>query len=186
MQVVVHHDLNAVEARAVTDRIKAKMGDLMSEIIKAHIGRAWIALGYESWTAYVKGEFNYAPLSLPRAERKAVTAVLRGQGFSTRAIAAVEGVDQKTVVNDLNSGGEISPPEEISSPESEPLDVEVDEDELAEELIAAEPIRGLDGKTYQPTKPRPVAAEESHTEKVTTTCPTCGGTGVITREAQLQ
>jgi hypothetical protein len=176
MQLVAQRDLDATQAQAITNRIRSKMGDLMSEIAKAHMGRAWIALGYATWTDYVKGEFDYAPLSLPREERRAVTHLLRKQGMSTRAIAAVEGVDKDTVRRDLLSGGVNTPPE------LEPLDVEFDEDELAEELIAAEPIHGLDGKSYQPTKPRPVAAEKSHTEKVTTACPTCGGTGVITRE----
>jgi hypothetical protein len=176
MQIVHHRDLTIYEAEAITKRIRSSMGDLMTEIVKAHIGRAWIALNYESWGAYIKGEFNHAPLSLPRAERKAVTAVLRGQGMSTRAIAAVEGVSHETVAEDLRGVRNLTTDEG-------PLDVEFDEDELAEELIAAEPITGLDGKSYPPTKPRPVAAEKSHTEKVTTACPTCGGTGVITREA---
>jgi hypothetical protein len=176
MQLVKHHDLDATQAKAITNRIRSKMGDLMSEIAKAHMGRAWIALGYPTWTDYVKGEFDYAPLALPREERKAVTHLLRKQGMSTRAIAAVEGTNDRTVRRDLAGAANAAPEEE------EPLDVEFDEDDLAEERIVAEPITGLDGKSYQPTKPRPVAAEKSHTEKVTTACPTCGGTGVITRE----
>lgn len=183
LEIVVHRDFTAAEARAVTDRIRSSMGDLMEQIVRAHIGRAWLALGYESWTEYVKGEFNHAPLSLPRAERKAVTAVLRGQGFSTRAIAAVEGVGVGTVARDLAGVPN-------GTPDLEPLDV--DEDDLAEELIAAEPppVRGLDGKTYppqQPHRPTPPAAPEPRfiTEAVAATCPTCGGTGQITKQTTM-
>jgi hypothetical protein len=177
LQLVSHRDLDATQARAVTDRIRTKMGDLMGEIAKAHIGRAWLALGYATWNDYVKGEFDYAPLALPRQERKAVTHLLRKQGMSTRAIAAATGDSHMTVKRDLDE----APVTNVTGG-LEPLDVEFDADELAEELIAATPVMGLNGQSYPPTKPRPVAAEKSHTEKVTTACPTCGGSGVITRE----
>jgi hypothetical protein len=156
IQILHHHDLNKKEALAVTERIKSKMGDLMSEIAQAWIGRAWIALDYESWADYIKGEFNHAPLALPSAERKAVTALLRGQGMSTRAIAPAFGVDQKTVVNDLSG-------EEFSSPDSEFVQV-----------------TGLDGKTYTVTCPQPGTAQPAPSQD-TTTCPTCGGTGKVTQ-----
>ena len=45
MQVVHHRDLNTKEATAITARIRSKMGDLMSEVAEAWIGRAWKALG---------------------------------------------------------------------------------------------------------------------------------------------
>lgn len=177
MTLAPQRDLNAMDARKITDRIKASMGDIMSDIAKAHIGRVWIALGYATWGDYLKGEFDHAPLFLPRDERKAVTSLLRAQGMSTRAIAAAEGVDQKTVVNDLSAG------EENSSPEAEPLDVEFDEDELAEELIAAEPVKitGLDGRSYQPNRPQPTAVEVQPAPAQTVTCPTCHGTGKVTQ-----
>jgi hypothetical protein len=169
MEIVQRRPFTAAQARAVTNRIRSAMGDLMGEIVRAHLGQAWLALGYESWTDYVKGEFDYAPLSLPREERRAVTVLLRKQGMSTRAIAAVEGVDQKTVVNDLNAG------EEISSPDEEPLDVETEE---------LPPVQGLDGKTYPPNRPTPEPIQEPNltTEVVYIQCPTCHGTGEITQE----
>jgi hypothetical protein len=77
------------------------MGDLMAEVVRAYLGRAWIALGYQSWPDYIKGEFSHAPLALPREERRAVASLLRGQGMSTRAIGAATGVGQQTVVRDL-------------------------------------------------------------------------------------
>jgi hypothetical protein len=182
MEIIAHRDFTAAEARAVTDRIRSSMGDLMEQIVRAHIGRAWLALGYSSWVEYIKGEFNHAPLSLPRAERKAVTAVLRGQGFSTRAIAAATGDSHMTVKRDLDE----APVTNVTG-DREPLDVEFDEDQLAEELIAAEPpnpVRGLDGKNYPPKMPTPSAAPEPRfvTEAVTAACPTCGGTGEITKQ----
>jgi hypothetical protein len=180
MQIVEHKAFTAAQARAITDRIRSAMGDLMGEIARAHLGQAWLALGYESWTDYVKGEFDYAPLALPRQERRAVTHLLRKQGMSTRAIAAVEGVSDSTVREDLSGARN-------RAPDDEPMDVEFDEDELAEELIAAElpPVRGLDGKTYPtPNRPKPEPIQEPNltTEVVYIPCPTCHGTGEITQE----
>lgn len=171
MQIIQPRPFTAAQARAVTNRIRSAMGDLMGEIVRAHIGQAWIALGYESWTDYVKGEFDYAPLSLPREERKAVSVLLRKQGMSTRAIAAVEGVNDRTVRNDLIAGAE------NSAPDLEPLDVEFDEE--------LPPVRGLDGKTYPPNRPTPEPIQEPNlttTEVVYIPCPTCHGTGEITQE----
>jgi transposase len=104
------------------------MGDLMALVVKAHLGRAWLALGYESWPDYIKGEFNHAPLSLPREERKAVVALLRGQGMSTRAIGPAIGVTDRTVANDL-AGAKFFAPDELA------------------------PVIGLDGKKYKRKPP---------------------------------
>jgi hypothetical protein len=68
----------------------------------------WDALGYESWEAYVKGEFGTGLLKLDRAVRRVWSRALKDAGLSTREIAPVVNADQKTVVNDLreeNSSG---------------------------------------------------------------------------------
>lgn len=163
MQIVSHRDLSGREARTLTERIKSKMGDLMLDVVKAHQGRAWMALGYESWPDYIKAEFGHAPLALPRDERRAVVALLRGQGMSARAIAPTIGVDRQTIANDL-AGGEFSPPGD------------------------AVPVTGLDGKTYRDysvtcTTPQTSTKEEMPppAPPTTITCPTCGGAGRITQ-----
>jgi len=45
-------------ARDLTDRIKTAVDDLADMLYRAHEGRAWAALGYESWKAYCKTEFQ--------------------------------------------------------------------------------------------------------------------------------
>jgi hypothetical protein len=129
MKLIQHRDLDAKQARAITDSIKTSVGDLMILVAKAWQGRVWIALGYGSWPDYVKGEFNHAPLWLPPGERKAVVALLHGQGMSTRAIGAAAGVSDGTVRNDLAGA-------QNYAPESGPV-----------------PITGVDGKTYNPPAP---------------------------------
>jgi transposase-like protein len=111
----------------------------MWDVVTAYQGRAWIALDYPSWADYIKGEFEYAPLAvLPREERRAVVALLHGQGMSKRAIAPAVGVDRQTVANDLDHvGGENSPPDGL--------------------------VTGQDGKQHPTEKPRPAAPKPSNT-----------------------
>lgn len=189
MQAIAHRDLSPSAARSLTERIKSCMGDLIVLVVKAHAGRVWLALGYESWADYIKGEFDHAPLSLEREQRKAVVALLRGHGMSTRAIGAATGTSDFTVRNDLSGA--------INHAPDEPLDVEVESDALAEELIANDPpvttITGLDGKTY-PVRTRPVPNDDERPTpqavqpappQETVTCPTCGGTGRIPRHRPM-
>jgi len=135
MGVDVQRDLSAAEARAVTERIKSSMVGLMWDIVTAYRGRAWKALDYPTWDDYIRGEFNHAPLALPREERRVVVALLHGQGISNRAIAPTVGVDRQTVANDL-AGGENSPPDGL--------------------------VTGQDGKRHPAGKPRPAAPKPSN------------------------
>ena len=45
-------------ARDLTDRINATADDLAGMLQRAHEGKAWLALGYESWKAYVSAEIK--------------------------------------------------------------------------------------------------------------------------------
>lgn len=143
-------DLNPSDARALTDQIKTGVEVLWELVIRAYDGRADRALGYSSWDDYCTREFGSSRLRLPREERPEVVASLRESGLSVRAIAAATGDSRETIRRELLAGDtNVSP---------EPLDV--DADELAEELIAAElpKITGLDGKSYPtpaaPSQPR--------------------------------
>jgi phage terminase small subunit len=51
-------------ARDLTDRIKAAVDDVSELLWRAHEGRAWHALGYESWKQYCETEFQ---ISKPRS-----------------------------------------------------------------------------------------------------------------------
>ncbi|WP_142358626.1 hypothetical protein [Mycobacterium heckeshornense] len=162
--------MSADDARALTDRIKAGVEAVWELIKQAYVQRAWDALGYPSWDDYCTREFGTSRLRLPREERAEVVASLRESGLSIRAIEAVTGISRKTVIKDINN-------QVVETP---PPDDPVDEDALAEELIAAEPpgaptestpgqtdrvaealdrarqntTIGVDGKRY-PAKPRP-------------------------------
>jgi hypothetical protein len=51
-------ELSESEARQLTEKIKEAAEKLWSLLYDAHEGRAWSALGYETWTEYVRVEFN--------------------------------------------------------------------------------------------------------------------------------
>jgi hypothetical protein len=129
---IVTADLDATEARALTDRIRQTLTISHDLITAAYSGRAWVALGYDTWDAYCGGEFESSRMvRLDREQRREIVADMRSTGMSTRAIASGLGVDQKTVVNDLHAG------EELSSPDAAP----------------PRNITGQDGKTYRPPAP---------------------------------
>ena len=136
-------------------------------VAKAWQGRVWIALDYASWDGYIKGEFDHAPLYLPRDERRAVVLLLRGQGMSARAIGAATGTGVATVHRDIEAGAATRAGVPSGTPDGRGDQEQIDADQIAEELIASQPptITGTDGKTYQPRKPRqpkgdPLPADE--------------------------
>lgn len=105
--------LDEQAAKALDGKIKEAIGKLADDaydVIKllqqAKDGRIHDALGFASWTAYVKDTVRVVPAD--RMQRKLMAALMSGEGMSQRAIAAVLDVDQKTVSNDLRSGEENS------------------------------------------------------------------------------
>lgn len=117
------------EARDLTARINGALEVAWGLVQEAYWRRADKALGYVSWDAYCKAEFNGSQLRLPREERQEIVASLREAGLSTRAIASATGNSTKTITEDLKQVSQTTTPEQPSK------------------------VVGLDGKTYTP-KPR--------------------------------
>jgi hypothetical protein len=63
-------DMDAYEARRITEQIRAGTEVLWALVVEACNRRAWAALGYLSWDAYAAGELN--KLYLPPGERTEV------------------------------------------------------------------------------------------------------------------
>lgn len=53
-----HSPLNAEQARQLTNTIRDASEVLWVLIARAHAGKAWNALGYETWERYVRSEFD--------------------------------------------------------------------------------------------------------------------------------
>lgn len=115
--------LDAGAAARLTVHIRDAWTDIGAQLLRlrelveqARAGEAWRILGFSSWTAYLTDVLP--PLSLPREQRREVVGWLSGAGMSSRAIAPIVRVDQKTVVNDrrraISGGEETSSPPEIS------------------------------------------------------------------------
>lgn len=54
----VTRDLDRDEAQRITDEIRNHATAAWMLLMRAHQGRAWKALGYETWAAYVAAEFD--------------------------------------------------------------------------------------------------------------------------------
>jgi predicted transcriptional regulator len=127
-------ELDAENARALTDQIKSRVETLWELIKAAYHGRAWIALGYESWDAYCDSEFQTSRLRLPREERADVVVSLRDSGVSQRAIALATGLSQPTISRELSGDSHESPEaDESQAVESEAEFAEEFDKETAEE-----------------------------------------------------
>lgn len=72
-------------------------GRILRFIDEAQAGRAWTYLGFSSWTAYASDVWSGNPVHLAAPERREFVAALSERGMSTRAIAPIVGVSQKTV-----------------------------------------------------------------------------------------
>lgn len=170
MNAVQAVDLDAAQARVITDRIKVAVEGTWQLIQEAYVSRAWAALGYGSWDDYCTREFGTSRLRLPREERQEVVASLREIGMSVRAIAAATGNSVGTVHAELSTGVQNRTPATQAPVRHDLDDVlrdaginpnELDEDEP---LVAhptptdpappvPRPITGTDGKTYtQPAR----------------------------------
>lgn len=103
----------------------------LADIAAAYRQGDHFTLGYESWDAYLDGEYGAVRLKLPIEQRKKAISELRLEGMSTRAIGSTLGEPRETVRRDLAGDPDGSP---------------------------AAPVLGRDQKTYSPPRPPPVVA----------------------------
>jgi len=121
------------QAQELTAKIFARLDECWEWIKAAYLGRAHVAMGYESWDEYCKAEFQGAHLRLPKEKRREAVASLTDAGLSTRAIASATGISEGTVRNDLKDSG-------------------------AQNYAGDKKIQGIDGKEYSKPKPKPTGA----------------------------
>jgi len=164
-------DVTPADARVLTEQIKTSVSTAWNLIAEAYTSRAWAALGYDGWDAYVTAEFGVSRLALPKEERREVVASLRDAGLSTRAIAKATGISHQTAANDLAAGVKNLTPRPEPWPESsdEPTDdghtVDYGPPDAEPEPPAPTLITGIDGKTYQP-KPKPAPLTDDQQEEL--------------------
>jgi hypothetical protein len=133
--------MTEAEARAVTNRIRQTVSVAIEQIKKAYEGRAWIALGYESWTDYYCSTEFGKHIRLPRDERQHAVAVLRRAETSVRAIAVATGASKSTIADDLSGVQNRTTDDDVI------VDAEIVDDAQA----PTPTITGTDGKKYAAT-----------------------------------
>lgn len=138
--------MSPASAEQVTLQIRTVLDRGWDYIALAYKGRAFVALGYPTWDAYVDARFGDFRIAVPREHRQQAVAALAGVRMSVRAIASLLGVGVGTVHREmmlLSGVPDGTPDQEDQSP-----------------------TLGMDGKQY-PRRRRPAAALK---------CTTCGET----------
>lgn len=184
MSAVATVSISVDEAERITEQIVGRIDSIsenvdavMSLMREALSRNAHDALGYASPGAYISDRFGSALSGLSASLRREFVHELSEAGMSTRAIAPVFGVSQKTIVTDRQVIPRVSPEPEAMRPdevaalmsggfidsvdqvaeliEADPATGEVIEPSVTEHTVTekVKTTLGLDGKTY--TRPAP-------------------------------
>lgn len=153
--------LDAPAARALTERIQAAVSDVWRLLEEAHDGRAWAALGYGTWAAYVQGEF---------AMSKQHSYRLLDQAHVIRELETAAG---ESPIGDLNEHqARVIKPHLADVCERVAADPELAEVFVAEELRAAKEDNERERQAHLDSLRR-----NGYHPKVD--CPRCNGSGRI-------
>lgn len=101
--------IGANEARERLARVRAHVEQAGTDLTALYQGRAWLALGHDSWESLCDAELGGVRIALPRAERRDAHLDMKAAGMSVRAIAAVTGVDPATVHRDTAGVADATP-----------------------------------------------------------------------------
>lgn len=177
IQVITPNDV-----RASIRRARKSLEDAASEIVWQIEMEAWRTLGYSSWTAMREAEYGGAAFMVPSKSRPEIVARIREKGLTNAEIAATAGVHESTVSRDLANAS--SAPDAITNSRGQQRPATYQRTQRDDDVIDAEVVEGdelhvntetgeiLPNKTTDPAATEPVE---------TTTCPTCHGTGKVTR-----
>lgn len=177
--------ITVADVRASIKRAKASLEKAAEEIVWQIEMEGWRTLGYSSWDAMREAEYGEAAFMVPRKQRPELVARMRAKGLTQQEIANTAGVSQRTISGDLNSNS-------ANDPEAVATITNSRGQERPATYARTEPTPepagefchhcGADatGCTCQPpnatTDPEP-----SESVATTVTCPTCHGTGKVTR-----
>lgn len=179
--------ITPADVRASIRRARKSLEDAAAEIVWQIEMEAWRTLGYSSWRAMREAEYGGAAFMVPSKSRPEIVARIRAKGLTHKEIADTAGVSDETVRRDLQTTNVGSPAtvtnaNGVERPATYTARAERDDDVIDAEIVAGdEPIHDntqtgeVIDAPHEKTDP---AATESVT---TTTCPTCHGTGKVTR-----
>jgi hypothetical protein len=146
--------------REIRDRVASvndEMLGLQELIDEAKRADLHTPLGFPSWTAYAADVFTVSN-ELGREQRRELVGYLAGEGMSNRAIAQAVGVTEGTVRND-KVRNDYAPDRPTITVNRTVIDSATGE--VIGEAAPPPLITGLDGKTYQPSRPKPQPPTEA-------------------------
>lgn len=154
------------DVRASVKRAKASLERAAEEIVWQVEREAWVTLGYTSWTAMREAEYGDAAFMVPSRQRPELVQRMRAKGLTQQEIADTAGIDRRTVIRDLNVTNAHSdgPTPTITNSRGQQRPATYTRTET----------------TVTETTEGPVAASPSPITE-THICPTCHGTGKVTR-----
>lgn len=170
--------ITPADVRASIRRAKKSLEEAAAEIVWQIEREAWRTLGYSSWTAMREAEYGGAAFMVPSKSRPEIVARIRAAGLTQQEVAATAGVAKATVQNDLKANSGLEPPTITNSRgQQRPAAYTRTEPDVIDAEIVDEEIGHQTGEIL-PQKATDPAPAESVT---TTACPTCNGTGKVTR-----
>lgn len=180
--------ITPADVRASIGRAKRSLEKAAEEIVWQIEMEAWRTLGYSSWTAMRESEYGGAAFMVPSKSRPEIVARIKqievgktarggSKHLTDKEIADTAGVSRSQVQDDLNDNNKTSSSGQNVDPDDEIEDAEVVEDELDNMEFCTHCGADIDGCECadETTDPTPVESA------ITTTCPTCHGTGKVTR-----
>ena len=178
--------ITPADVRASIRRARKSLEDAANEVVWQIEMEAWRTLGYSSWTAMREAEYGGAAFMVPSKSRPEIVARIRAKGLMQQEIADTAGVSQKQVSRDLNSHLTNEPPATITNSRGQQRPATYQRTQREDDVIDAEVIEDselhVDTQTGEVIDAPHEKTDPAATESVTTTtCPTCHGTGKVTR-----
>lgn len=181
--------ITPADVRASIRRATRSLEKAAEEIVWQVEMEAWRTLGYSSWNAMREAEYGDAAFMVPKKDRPELVGRMRRAGLTQQEIADTAGVTERTVRSDLSTGN-FSGSDRKQSPitnsrgQQRPAAYvrQVVEDDEPEYITYArtdggERVDTATGEITPDEETDPVPAESV----ITATCPTCHGTGKVTR-----
>ena len=178
--------ITAADVRASIARARRSLEKAAEEIVWQIEMEGWRTLGYSSWGAMREAEYGGAAFMVPSKNRPELVARIRAAGLTQQEIADTAGVSEGTVRNDLNRNSAIETPETFTNSRGQqrPATYSTREPDVidAEIVEADQPIR-FDRETGEVLETPDATTDSVPAESAaqTVACPTCHGTGKVTR-----
>lgn len=174
------------DVRASIKRAKQSLEKAAGEIVWQIEMEAWRTLGYSSWNAMREAEYGEAAFMVPRKDRPELQSRMKRAGLTNSEIAATMGVGQRTVERETAKWRNDHPDEPVPTitnarGQERPATYARGEPSPAADEFCKRCGADANGCTCQHTPNATTDPAPAESVAITVTCPTCHGTGKVTR-----